>query len=141
MSNLSIFSDVSNDIFPKWMNFDEFDRYIYSNEPVTRTRVNSAGNKYRWDETDNEYKLDIVMPGLTKKDIDLTFKDDILSIKCNKEVNEKDKDFYGVKSEQLFKNFPQSVDSDNIAAEMGDGILSIVLPKREADKTKQISIT
>ena len=87
MSNLSIFSDVSNDIFPKWMNFDEFDRYIYSNEPVTRTRVNSAGNKYRWDETDNEYKLDIVMPGLTKKDIDLTFKDDILSIKTPSQSN------------------------------------------------------
>ena len=92
-------------------------------------------------QTDNEYKLDIVMPGLTKKDIDLTFKDDILSIKCNKEVSDKDKGFYGVKSEQFFKNFPQSVESDKITAEMGEGILSIVLPKREADKSKHISIT
>ena len=46
-----------------------------------------------------------------------------------------------MESEQSFKNFPQAVDADKITAEMREGILSVVLPKREADKPKQINIT
>ena len=127
--------------FPTWMDFDAFDKYIYSNEPVTNTRVSRSGNAYRWDENNNEYKLDIVMPGLKKEDIELTFQKDVLTIKCNKEIPKKDQGFYGVESEQSFKNFPQLVDADKISAEMSDGVLSVTLPKREADKPKQISIT
>tara|TARA_B110000881_G_C18306818_1_gene379840 strand:- start:67 stop:492 length:426 start_codon:yes stop_codon:yes gene_type:complete len=141
MSYTPLFTNSAFPNFPNWMDFDAFDKYIYSSEPVTKTQVSKSGNAYRWDETDNEYKLDIVMPGLKKEDIDLTFKDDILSVKCNKEIPKKAQGFYGVKSEQFFRNFPQTVDADKITAEMEDGILSIVLPKREADKPKQINIT
>jgi len=84
--------------------------------------------------------IDIVMPGMTKKDIDITFKNEMLSIKCTKEVSEKDQRFLGVKTEQSFKNFPSTIDSNNISAEMGDGVLTITLPKRESDKPKTIDI-
>ena len=33
-----------NPAFPNWMDFDAFDKYIYSNEPVTKTRVSRSGN-------------------------------------------------------------------------------------------------
>jgi len=46
----------------------------------------------------------------------------------------------GVKTEQSFKNFPSGIDADKIHAEMGDGVLTIKLPKREADKPKYIDI-
>ena len=62
------------------------------------------------------------------------------TIKCSKEVSEKDKNFLGVKTEQSFRNFPAGIDSTNISAEMVDGILKVTLPKREADKPKYIDI-
>ena len=95
MSNLQLFS---NELFPAWMDFDRFDNYIYENG---KQYIDPAKNKYRWEENEEAYKLDVVMPGLTKKDIDLTFKDNVLSLKCNKKVSEKDQSFYGVKTEQV----------------------------------------
>jgi len=121
-------------VFPNWLQFDRWDDYFNSgieDRPL---------NKYRWNETEDSYSIDIVMPGLTKKDIDLSFKNETLTIKCSKEVSEKDKNFLGVKTEQSFRNFPAGIDSTNISAEMVDGILKVTLPKREADKPKSIEI-
>lgn len=127
------------DLFPSWMEFDRFDNF-FNLDPWTSGTETYSKNKYRWDETDDAYKLDMVMPGMTKKDIDITFKNETLSIKCNKEVSEKDQRFLGFKTEQSFKNFPSTIDSSNISAEMGDGVLTITLPKRESDKPKTIEI-
>lgn len=134
MSNLSLFS---NEIFPDWMNYDQFDRYLSNGNNYVDSQIK---NKYRWDETDNEYKLDIVMPGLTKKDIDLSFKDNVLSLKCNKKVTEQDQNFYGVKTEQYFRNFPKGINAEKISAEMDRGVLKIILPKEEGIKSKNIYI-
>ena len=123
-------------IFPNWSNFDRFDNYFYENgTPFMQTK-----NKYRWDETNEAYKLDILMPGLTKKDIDLTFKESVLTIKCVKKVSEKDQQFYGTKTEQVFRDFPKGINADKISAEMTDGILAIVLPKNVSEKAQSIDI-
>jgi HSP20 family protein len=80
------------------------------------------------------------MPGMTKKDIDLTFKEGILTIKCKKDVSDSDSQFYGVKTDQSFSNFPRAVDADKVSAEMKEGVLFITLPKKECDKARFIDI-
>ena len=129
-----------NDIFPTWANWDRFDDYLFNNDPWTTGVAQRPKNKYRWDETDDSYTLDIVMPGMTKKDIGLTFKDGTLTIKCKKDVSDSDSQFYGVKTEQSFRNFPRAVNAEKVSAEMKEGVLSIVLPKREPNKAKYIDI-
>ena len=129
-----------NDIFPSWANWDRFDEYLLNNDPWTTGRSHQPTNQYRWDETDEAYKLDIVMPGMTKKDIDLTFKDSVLTIKCKKDVSNDDKKFFGVRTEQVFRNFPRAVNTDKVSAEMKEGVLYIVLPKKEPNKAKYIDI-
>ena len=129
-----------NDIFPTWANWDRFDDYLFNNDPWTTGVAQRPKNKYRWDETDEAYTLDIVMPGMTKKDIGLTFKDGTLTIKCKKDVSGVDQQFLGVKTEQSFRNFPRGVNADKVSAEMTDGVLSIVLPKKEPNKAKYIDI-
>ena len=131
--------DLYHDLFPSRREFDIFDNF-FNLDPWTSGTETYAKNKYRWDETDEAYKLDMVMPGITKRDIDITFKNETLSIKCNKEVSEKDQKFLGFRTEQTFKNFPNTIDSSNISAEMSDGVLTITLPKRESDKPKTIEI-
>jgi len=140
MTNLVKHNDFFNDIFPTWANWDRFDNYLMNNDPWTTSVGQRPTNKYRWNETDDSYTLDIVMPGLTKKDIDLTFKDGTLTIKCKKDVSDSDSQFYGVKTEQAFRNFPRGVDADKVTAEMKEGILYIVLPKKEPNKGKTIDI-
>ena len=133
-------NDFFNDIFPSWANWDRFDNYLMNNDPWTVGLSHRPSNKYRWDETDEAYKLDIVMPGLTKKDIDLTFKEGTLTIRCKKDVSGDDQQFLGVKTEQVFRNFPRAVNADKVSAEMKEGILYIRLPKQESDKAKTIDI-
>ena len=140
MSNLINHNDLFNDIFPSWTNWDSFDNYLMNNDPWTTSVGHRPTNKYRWNETDDSYTLDIVMPGMTKKDIDLTFKDGTLTIKCKKDVSDSDSQFYGVKTEQSFRNFPRGVNADKVTAEMKEGILYIVLPKKEPNKGKTIDI-
>ena len=140
MANLTKFNDVFNDVFPTWANWDRFDSYLFNNDLWTTGLAHRPTNQYRWDETDEAYKLDIVMPGVTKKDIDLTFKDSILTIRCKKDVSNDDKKFLGVKTEQVFRNFPRAVNADKVSAEMKEGVLYIVLPKTESDKIKTIDI-
>ena len=139
MNNL-VKHNTFNDIFPSWANWDRFDEYLFNSDPWTTGLAHRPANQYRWDETDEAYKLDIVMPGVTKKDIDLTFKDSILTIRCKKDVSNDDKKFLGVKTEQVFRNFPRAVNADIVSAEMKEGVLYIVLPKTESDKIKTIDI-
>ena len=140
MTSLIKHKNLFNDIFPSWTNWDRFDNYLIDNDPWTTSVAQRPNNKYRWNETDDSYTLDIVMPGLTKKDIDLTFKDGTLTIKCKKDVSDSDSQFYGVKTEQAFRNFPRGVDADKVTAEMKEGILFVVLPKKEPNKGKTIDI-
>ena len=140
MNNLIKHNDIFNDLFPTWANWDRFDNYLFNNDPWTTGVANRPKNKYRWDETDETYTLDIVMPGMTKKDIDLTFKEGTLTIRCKKDVSGDDQQFLGVKTEQVFRNFPRAVNADKVSAEMKEGILYIRLPKQESDKAKTIDI-
>ena len=140
MTNLVKQNEFFNDLFPTWANWDRFDNYLFNNDPWTTSVAQRPNNKYRWNETDDSYTLDIVMPGLTKKDIDLTFKDGTLTIKCKKDVSDSDSQFYGVKTEQSFRNFPRAVNAEKVSAEMKEGVLFIVLPKKEPNKAKYIDI-
>ena len=125
------YSDPFDNVFPSWINYDEFNN-------LHKHTYGKA--MYRWNEDDKTYTLESVMPGLTKKDVSVTFKADTLTIKCNKSVSEKDREFYGVKSERSFSNFPQSIDADSIEAEMTDGVLRVILHKKEPDSGKSIEI-
>ena len=125
------YSDPFDNVFPSWINYDEFNN-------LHKHTYGKA--MYRWNEDDKTYTLESVMPGFTKKDVSVTFKADTLTIKCNKSVSEKDREFYGVKSERSFSNFPQAVDADSIEAEMTDGVLRVILHKKEPDSGKSIEI-
>ena len=133
--NLINFRDPFDNVLPNWINYDKFDNWY---DGVSQFEFGKT--KYRWDEDDKTYTLESVMPGLTKKDVSVTFKSGTLTIKCNKSVSEKDREFYGVQSERSFSNFPQAVDADNIEAEMTDGVLRVILHKKEPDSGTSIEI-
>jgi HSP20 family protein len=89
-------------------------------------------------------KADI--PGMSKDDIDVSVHNDILTIKGEKnhEKEIKEKDF--VRTERFYGSFqrairlPAGIDAAKVGANYKNGVLEIILPKKEESKPKQLKI-
>jgi HSP20 family protein len=97
------------------------------------------------DEGDH-YLVRADLPGIDKKDVEITFKDGVLSLKGEKKMEEEKKDRKYFRRETWAGSFerrvklPETADAENIKAEMKDGVLSIVIHKKEEAKPKSIVI-
>jgi len=86
------------------------------------------------------------IPGMTKDEIDVSVRNDTLMIKGEKkqEKETKEKDF--VRTERFYGSFnrairlPAAVDAAKVNASYKNGVLELVLPKKEESKPKQITI-
>ena len=94
----------------------------------------------------NEIVLKAELPGVDKENIDLTITKDSITLKgeVKKEEEIKEEDYYA--SERSYGSFtrtialPAEVDSEKSKASFKNGVLEIVLPKREEAKPKEIKI-
>ncbi len=93
----------------------------------------------------NEIVLRAELPGVKKEDIDLSIANDSLTLKGEMKKEEEVGCAYYV-SEISYGNFartvtlPVEVDSEKAKATFKNGILELVLPKREEAKPKEIKI-
>ncbi len=97
-------------------------------------------------EHENEYSVKLELPGVSKDDVKITMQKNILSVRGEKkkEKETKGSNFHRVeRSYGAFqRNFtlPSTVKAERIDASYVDGILTIVLPKAEDAKPKQIDV-
>ena len=97
-------------------------------------------------ETKDSLIVKAEIPGMERKDIDISLSGDLLVIKGEKKqkIEEKKESFhrietrYGAFSRSI--RVPVSVDSNKIEASYDKGVLKITLPKKEEIKAKQIEI-
>jgi len=97
-------------------------------------------------ETDNEIIVKAAVPGVDKKDLNISILDNNLIIKgeIKKEKEEKKKNYY--KQEIAYGSFsrtiplPAEVKVDEVKANMKNGIVTISIPKSEKAKAKEITI-
>ena len=95
-------------------------------------------------ETDDQFDLELAVPGMSKADFNIEIDADVLTIssekKVSKESKEDNKEGRFTRREfryNAFKrsfNLPDTVDNTNIVANYVDGILSVVIPKKEEAK-------
>jgi HSP20 family protein len=98
-------------------------------------------------EENDHFKVTLEMPGLKKEDIKVTLEDSTLTIsgEKKKETETKEQTYHRV--ERSFGSFvrtfemPSIVDAAKINAEFKDGILTVLLPKSEQAKPKEIQIS
>lgn len=86
------------------------------------------------------------IPGMEKEDLDVSVKDNVLVIKGEKKKESEVKEEGGVRSERYYGYFnrtlalPAYVDAANVKATYKNGVLELVLPKKEEAKSKQIKV-
>jgi HSP20 family protein len=98
------------------------------------------------EENNGNLMVKAEIPGMTKDDIKVTVRDNMLSItgERKQEKETKDKTFHRI--ERCYGKFsrvitlPTEVEADNIKATYKDGILNVTLPKSESAKPKQIDV-
>lgn len=98
-------------------------------------------------ETENDIIIEAELPGMKKDDIKISIENDILTIKgeCKKEEKKKshnyrtEERYHGVFQRSF--TLPTSANPEKVKAEFKDGILEIVIAKREEARPKIIDIT
>lgn len=86
------------------------------------------------------------LPGIKKKDMEITVEDDVLNIKAEKKQEEVAEDATYYNRERHFGQYfrsmslPFHVDTDKISATFRNGLLEIRLPKAEETKGKHIEV-
>jgi HSP20 family protein len=99
-------------------------------------------------ENDDNFSLDLMVPGFSKEDFSITVEKDELIVKSeSKEENSESTEQYARKEfsihsfERTF-SLPENVDAENIKANYQDGILNIILHKKPetVKKTLQIEV-
>lgn len=97
-------------------------------------------------DTKDSLQVKVELPGVKKGDVEISLKDDLLTIKGEKreEKEEKDENRYYV--ERTYGTFsrtltlPSLVKSDQVKATFEDGILVITLPKDEEEKAREVQV-
>jgi HSP20 family protein len=97
-------------------------------------------------DTPDSLQVRVELPGVKKEDVEITLKDDVLTIKGEKKVEKEEKGENRYYVERNYGSFsrsltlPTSVKSDKVKAVFTDGVLEVVLPKAEEEKAKKVQI-
>jgi len=143
--NGNLANSNSNQNFPTLSNWldDLFNRDLPSvftsnfNTGITLPKVNIK-------ETADSFMVEMAVPGLKKSDFNIDIDNQVLSISTEtKEENEHKEENYtrrefGYSSFKRTFSLPESVDDEKINAKYNEGILSILLPKKEEAKQKPV---
>jgi HSP20 family protein len=128
------FNNLLSDLFPSMPS-------LYRDEFRQSVPVNIR-------ETEKEYILDIVAPGLNKEDFKISLENNILTVSVEKKeeaVNEKEKVVRREFKQTAFKRsftLDEKINAEAISAQYVNGVLTLNLPKKEVVKpaAKQITI-
>jgi HSP20 family protein len=97
-------------------------------------------------ENDNEIVVKAELPGMNAKDIEVKFENNVLVLKGERRFEKETKEENYHRVEREYGSFsraftvPAAVKSENVTAEYRDGVLKVVLPKKEEIKAKPIKV-
>ncbi|MBO6881733.1 Hsp20/alpha crystallin family protein [Winogradskyella sp.] len=107
------------------------------NTGITLPAVNVLDN-------DDEYIVEMAVPGLKKSDFDVNIDNQLLSISAESNTENEDTDENYTRREFGYSSFkrtfslPETVETDKIKAKYEDGLLKVMLPKRDEAKKKPL---
>ncbi|MFH1121249.1 MAG: Hsp20/alpha crystallin family protein [Bacteroidota bacterium] len=93
-------------------------------------------------EGKEDFRIEVAAPGLEKGDFRINLENNILTISSEKEEKDEQKEERYMRREFSYTSFhrsfslPQSVEADKVSASHSNGVLSILIPKRDEAKVK-----
>jgi HSP20 family protein len=99
-------------------------------------------------ETENQYHIELAVPGLKKEDLKINLDKNVLTVSAEKKTENVDESKKYSKREYSYNSFvrsftlPESADQGKIEAEYTDGVLKLNVAKKEEAKvqTREISV-
>jgi len=94
-----------------------------------------------------DFCVTVDLPGFSKEDVNIEVGEESLLIHAKKSMAEEEKEKNYVRQERMTQKFYRRLDlsekvkTDDAKASLTDGILEIVLPKKEPKETKKLAIT
>ncbi len=120
---------------------NDLENFGLSNFSSTNTTLPSVNIK----ENPEGFEVEVAAPGFDKNDFIIELNGDVLTISSEKQIeNETKDDERFTKREFSYQSFtrsftlPDVVESDKITAKYDNGILQIVIPKKEEAKPKPV---
>lgn len=128
--------------FPTWSplrEFDELERLLTGGTDSTPQAWAPAADVR---ETDEEYVVEIEVPGVKRDDISVDLADGVLTV--SGEVTEREGHFRRrTRRTGQFRyaaTLPEDVDTEQVGAELADGVLTVRVPKRPENAPRRIEI-
>jgi len=127
-----------------------FDSFLNEDYRPYRTLKRNCGPAANIIENKESFVLDIAVPGMNKNDFKVNLENDLLTISLEKKEEKAEERTNYTRKEFSFDAFsrsfslPESVNAEKIKAEYKEGILSIVIPKKDEAKVvsnKEIKIS
>lgn len=109
-------------------------------------KANSTAPAINVIESENNYKVELAAPGMTKEDFNVRIDEDnnlVISMEKKNENQEEKKDGRYLRREFSYTKFqqtmilPENVDKENISAQVENGVLMIELPKLSEEEIKK----
>lgn len=129
-----LFPSWNNDSLKSFLSSDDF----FNNDFFEQDSLMPAMNVK---EHENDFEIEFAAPGFSKKDFEVTIKDNVLNVCGEKKLEKEEKEEDYTRKEFSYNSFkrslslPKSVNADqDIKATYKDGILKLNLHKKEEAK-------
>ncbi|MFP3944684.1 MAG: Hsp20/alpha crystallin family protein, partial [Alphaproteobacteria bacterium] len=94
-------------------------------------------------ETKDALEVDVDLPGLQERDIDITLSNDVLTVRGERKEEREQKERNFFRAERIHGAFsrrimlPYNVDEDKVEARFDRGVLHILMPKSQEVKSRE----
>ena len=134
----SIISNSNQGFFPSVFNDFFNDNWLMPQYHRTSPAINVT-------EDEKEFRVEVAAPGMTKDDFKVSLDEEQNLVVELEKAEQKEDDNNGVflRREFSFSNFqqklilPEDVDHEKISASVANGVLTVVLPKKNAEEQKK----
>jgi HSP20 family protein len=129
LSKVGMLPTVFDDFFKPWNEWFDNGGSLMG-RMMTVPAVNIVEDK-------NDYKVSLAVPGMKKDDFNIDVEGNMLTISSEKEESKEEKDEKYNRKEYSYSSFsrsftlPEEVNKEKIEAKYEDGLLKLVLPKKE----------
>lgn len=131
--------------------FDQFNREINRLFNGTPVQANTAQER-NWvpavdiREEENRFILAADLPGVERKDVDVTLEDGVLTIRGERRAESEEKREGIHRRERIHGTFlrqftlPDTVNAEQISATVKDGVLEVIIPKQDRPEPRRITV-